>query len=211
MNISKLLSTQEIDDLKSMADITQKYKSAYIAVNINAATTTRYPVVANSTTYYGYKYRWELTNTKNIQTGSVNMINKVRNIIGISMPAAPAILYNYPATGLPSLTGIMFEEFSSQAIESPTGQRFHFILNGNNVSGHGVDDTTSHAYGHGLYKNTFWFSRPFSQISTITILPIALAKDTPLDNLDHYVPAPAVDNTVFHLQLIYLDEEEEDE
>lgn len=182
------------------------YKYAYILLDTNNID----PNLSSGTTF-----GWNLINFVSLQTGTISVIGKLRDIVGMRLyPVKANIIAPIPAPGKTWIGNtvnlnynftILIHEFQAQSYVGREGRKFHFdlfpyIMNYNY-------DALNHPYTpaipyieyttSGKGNGWFWFKTPFTTINTITM---SIGDPFDLLTLD------TNQRTLVPIQLIYLSE-----
>jgi hypothetical protein len=206
INISKFFSIANKLHIQRKLNAPNHYKYAYVLLD----TDNKDPNISTNTTF-----GWNVLNFVSLQTGTISVIGKLRDIIGMRLypvtavfstpiPAPGKIWINYVANLNYNFT-ILIKEFESQSYFGREGRKFHFVLspfimnldynfdNYPSVPQNPYIEYITSSRGNGWV----WFKIPFTSVSTMTA-----SIGDPFDLLTQ----PTNQRMLIPIQLIYLSE-----
>ena len=110
------------------------------------------------------KYTWRYSPTQNLSDGFCNSTNNISNIISMRI-YQPRIPYLSSTNADYKCISILIEEFSAQAIISPSGRRYHFLLTPVFISQQTDVELTS----DDSFDYVFNFRKPITTFDTLTL------------------------------------------
>lgn len=183
-----------------------QYQYAYILLDTNNTA----PELSSDT-----KFGWKVINYTSQQTGTVNVVNNIRDLVGMRIfPVTMRLITPVGETGKNYVNNvvninnnftILIHEFQAQSFVGREGRKFHFALfpalMNIQYPTKGPGFTPANPYFEfttsGKANGWFWFRKPITEFHTMTI-----SIGNPFD----LVKLSSNTRTLIPLQLIYLSE-----
>ena len=205
VKINKFLTLATKMHLKQIVTPTSSYKYAYVLLDTDNAASELSTVST---------FGWNLTNFVTLQQGTVSVIGKVRDIVGLRLyPVTATLITPLPAPGKIWINNvanlnynftILIKEFQAQSYAAHTGVKFHFNLFPYIMNYSYTFDNQPYTPANpyieyvtsGKGNGWFWFKTPITLANTLTI-----------QMSDPFNPVTIATNTrmLIPLQLIYKD------
>jgi hypothetical protein len=175
VNVSSLIGLTNPYEIVRMINPSNLYKTAYLNFD------SRY---ASKISSDRTKFTWNFLDNTNVQFGSVNTPNKIRDIISMklmktSIPSSYATSKN--------LMNILIHELVGQAFIGPTGRRFHFIGAAKSLSeGSFTSPRTIITFDEDSNGGVFTFMKPITSFDKLTFSIAPMYKELSFINDTFY-------------------------
>jgi hypothetical protein len=201
-------------DLQSKLHLQRKcnpsslHKYAYVLLDTSNTSTE-----LSSETVFG----WNIVNFVTLQKGTVSIIGKLRDIIGMRLyPVTATFTVPIPAPGKKWISDvvnldynftILIKEFQAQSYNGHDGSKFHFVMYPNMMSNGYLQTGYPFVYQNAYVEYTtigkgngwFWFKTPITLTSTMS-----LQVGDPFDLLQQRTAEGFYPRMIVPIQLIYL-------
>jgi hypothetical protein len=158
IDIVSMFGSSNPYDLTRMLNPNNLLRKTYLNLD------TRYAsVVSNDRT----KFTWNYLENANVQFGSTNTTDKVRDIVSMKLMSFTMPLFEVLAK--PFVT-VLVDEFSGQSLISPQGRKFHFIGTFGSIGSVSIIDTKAGiTFDESTNEGVFHFRRPITHLDKISL------------------------------------------
>jgi len=157
IKINSFLGVNDLSTLQMLFNPESLYVRYYVVLDSD------YRIVEGDTMS---RFKWNYTNSLNLQDGFANSTGSVRDVIGMRL-YQPRIPYSAAMNTTAKRVSILIDEFAPQAFIGENGRRFHFLMRPNIPPGGPPTsiEISTEDYNDGL----FHFRKPITTFDTLTV------------------------------------------
>lgn len=174
IQINSFLGVNDLSTLQMLFNPESLYVRYYVVMDSDYR-------VQDSSTNNISRFKWNYTDSLNLQDGFVNSDGNIHDVIGMRL-YQPRIPYSAAMVTTAKRVSVLIEEFGSQAFIGENGRRFHFLMRPNfdpTFPAPSSIEISTEDYNDGL----FHFRKPITTFDSLTV-----SFGDPLDIIEFTAP-----------------------